>query len=68
MRELAMAQQEGVLDYAMNNFAAELAVQQQKGQRIKRIMECRRQLELRREQQQLAKEICEFDFSLAAEN
>jgi hypothetical protein len=52
-----------IIEQAMTAFLLDSASAKSKHKKIKVNMECRRRLEIKREQQRLAREISEFDFN-----
>lgn len=64
MRQTALADDTTMTDNMQNAFVIEKIVAHKKAQNVRKNMECRRKLELRREEQRLRRETCEFEFEL----
>lgn len=62
MNLLDMHNELEIMDDAMANFIAEVVVSRSKKQKIRRNMECRRQLEKKWEEKRLRRETSEYEF------
>lgn len=62
MREMNMLSDLELIENAMASFIADVVAAKGKKQQIRRNMECRRKLEEKREEQQLQRETCEYEF------
>lgn len=64
MRQDSLTPDRHVLEIAHTTFMVSAIAAQQKTQKMRKNMECRRQLEMRKEERSLRREICEYEFEL----
>ncbi len=63
MNQVVQIQDSEVMDYAMSAYLLDAMAARSKTNKIKINMECRRKLEIKREERQLQRATSEFDFN-----